>query len=66
MIKSAINVGYNNYKVYNNLKLVLNDILKYVNDDDVVILSPACASFDEFKNYEERGEYFKKWVNSND
>ena len=66
MIKSAINVGYNNYKVYNNLKLVLNDILKYVNDDDIVILSPACASFDEFKNYEERGEYFKKWVNSND
>ena len=48
------------------MKLVLNDILKYVNDDDIVILSPACASFDEFKNYEERGEYFKKWVNSND
>ena len=30
---------------------------------DVVILSPACASFDAFKNFEERGNFFKKIVN---
>ncbi|MGA8764387.1 MAG: UDP-N-acetylmuramoyl-L-alanine--D-glutamate ligase, partial [Candidatus Sulfotelmatobacter sp.] len=29
---------------------------------DVVLLAPACASFDQFKNYEHRGQVFKKIV----
>ncbi len=31
---------------------------------DVVTLSPACAAFDQFKNFAERGKFFKSIVNS--
>ncbi|MDO5026228.1 MAG: UDP-N-acetylmuramoyl-L-alanine--D-glutamate ligase [Tissierellia bacterium] len=36
---------------------------KYGQKNDVVLFSPACASWDMYKNFEERGEHFKKIVN---
>jgi len=31
---------------------------------DVVLLAPACASFDQFSSYEHRGRVFKELVNA--
>ena len=31
-------------------------------EGDIVLLSPACAAFDRFRNFEERGRFFKKMV----
>ena len=34
----------------------------HAEDGDIVLLSPACAAFDRFKNFTERGKFFKKIV----
>ncbi len=36
---------------------------KVAQPGDVVLLAPGGTSFDEFRDFEERGEWFKKWVN---
>ena len=41
---------------------LVRQALKVAQAGDIVLLSPACASFDLFKNYEDRGDQFRKAV----
>ena len=48
-------------RVFDNLEAVLT-AAHGAQDGDVVILSPACSSFDKFKNFVERGNTFRSIV----
>jgi len=51
-------------EIKKSLEDVIITVINEARKGDVVLLSPACASFDMFDNYEHRGEVFKKAVNS--
>ena len=48
----------------NSIEQAVNESFKLAQSGDTVLLSPACASFDLFKNYEDRGKQFKQLVSS--
>lgn len=74
-VKAIVCLGTDNQKIIDafkdkvkviveadNAKKAVNQAFKLAQKDDVVLLSPACASFDLFKNYEDRGQQFKDAV----
>jgi UDP-N-acetylmuramoylalanine--D-glutamate ligase len=44
------------------MKEAMEKACRSASPGDVVLLSPGCASFDEFKDYKERGNRFQEWV----
>ena len=47
----------------NSIEEIVKKAKEISRPGNVVILSPACASFDMFKNYKDRGQQFKDAVN---
>ena len=48
--------------IVNDIQSAVRDAAAHAQPGDVVLLSPACSSFDQFQNYAERGKVFKALV----
>lgn len=76
-VKAIVCLGVDNRRIFQNFSGFADRIVEAQSaaeaaaiayeigsDGDVVLLSPSCASFDRFENYEERGTQFKQAVRS--
>ena len=59
---TAFKKGFDKVLMASDLKEAVRLCHDNAESGDAVLLSPACASWDQFKNYEERGNLFKEYV----
>jgi len=62
--EAARRVGFENIILVDSLEEAVHTCARLAEPGDAVLLSPACASWGMFKNYEERGDKFKDFVNA--
>ena len=62
--EAARRVGFENIILVDSLEEAVRTCARLAEPGDAVLLSPACASWGMFKNYEERGDKFMDFVNA--
>lgn len=61
--QTARRLGFSDIVMADSFEEAFEKCVEYAEPGDAVLLSPACASWGMFKNYEERGDKFKELVN---
>ena len=59
---SARKAGIKKIVIENTLQEAVPKAYELTEPGDVLLFSPACASWDQFRTFEERGDYFVKFV----
>ncbi len=62
MIKCAIKIGVENFTSISCFEDAIKYSYLFCSSSENLLFSPACASFDRFSGFEERGEYFAKLI----
>ena len=62
LARAAEETGFTAYRIVADLREAVNEAFKVAQEGEIVLLSPACASWDMFNDYEERGNIFKALV----
>ena len=60
--QTARSLGFTDIVMADSFEEAFEKCAEYAQPGDAVLLSPACASWGMFKNYEERGDKFKELV----
>ena len=59
---AAFRLGFTDIVLANNLEVAVQVCSRLASPGDACLLSPACASWGQFENYEQRGNMFKDYV----